>query len=164
MPKTIWPLLATLWMLLGAACTRPVIIDSSPAATRPTTPAQSTGAEINALMQASVDAWNQGDMDGFLLPYLESPQTTYVGSGGLVRGKAAIRERYESSYWRNGTPGETLRFEGIEVRLLGPENALATGRWMVADRASGETTGSGIFSLVLRRTADGWRIIHDHSS
>lgn len=162
MPKTIWPLLALLMMM--PACTRPVIVDSSVGSRGAAAPMQSLEAEINALMQASVDAWNQGDLDGFLLPYLDSPQTTYVGSGGLVRGKAAIRERYQSSYWRDGTPGETLRFEGIEARPLGLDDALATGRWMVADRTTAQTTGSGTFSLVLRRTAAGWRIIHDHSS
>lgn len=121
-------------------------------------------AQITALLQASADDWNRGDLNGFLVPYAEGAATTFVGSSGLVRGKEAIREVYATSYWATGTPRGTLAFEAIEVRPLGPEHALAVGRYRVTPRDAGGSPAQGIFSLVLARTSEGWRIVHDHSS
>ena len=127
-------------------------------------PPADPASEIIAALETSAAAWNQGDMTGFLEPYLDSPQTTFVGSGGLLRGKEEIRARYEDSYWAGGAPEDVLRFDNIEVRPVGNEHALAIGRYVLADRTAGRETASGIFSLVFARTAQGWKIIHDHSS
>jgi beta-aspartyl-peptidase (threonine type) len=118
---------------------------------------------ITRMMEASTEAWNRGDLQGFLLPYLDSSATTFVTSTGLLHGKAAIEARYRSSYWKDGAPADRLRFVDLEVRMLGPEHALATGRYRLFDPA-GALRGEGPFSLVLVLTPDGWRIVHDHSS
>lgn len=125
----------------------------------------SVAADITAELQASTDEWNRGNLDGFLVPYSDDAGTTFVGSSGLVRGKAAIRQKYVASWFHPGgaLPGN-LSFRDIEVRPLGPDHALAVGRWIVSDRTSGQQTSAGIFSLVFERTPQGWRIIHDHSS
>lgn len=127
-------------------------------------PSGSPQAEITALLQASTDEWNRGSLEGFLVPYLDAPGTTFVGSKGLLRGKAAIADQYRSSWFSGGVPKERLSFRDIEVRPLGPGHALAVGRWVVNDRATGAETGAGFFSLTLQRTPEGWRIVHDHSS
>ncbi len=145
-----------LLVLVLAACT--------PSATVQTAPTPDPTTEIMAALEASAEAWNRGDLEGFLAPYLDSPATTYVGSSGLVRGKDAIREAYRRSYWRTGAPEDRLRFEELEVRSLGGEHALAVGRYVVVSRTTEEQTATGLFSLVLRRTPEGWKILHDHSS
>jgi uncharacterized protein (TIGR02246 family) len=122
-----------------------------------------SAAEITAGLHASAEAWNSGDFDGFMEPYLDSPGTTFVGSTGLMRGKDAIEQRYRASYWSEGTPGQTLHFVDIEVQPLGSDHALLLGRYNVHDR-DGTLAAEGPFSLVYTRTSDGWRIIHDHSS
>jgi uncharacterized protein (TIGR02246 family) len=128
-------------------------------------PAGSPAQEITALLQTSTEEWNRGNLEGFLVPYSDAPGTTFVGSSGLVRGKDAIREKYRSSYFRPNAPlPGTLSFRDIEVRSLGPRNALAVGRWIVTDRGTGAQSGTGLFSLTLELTPAGWRIIHDHSS
>jgi ketosteroid isomerase-like protein len=38
---------------------------------------------------------------------------------------------------------------------------MATGRWQLAREAD---TPHGRFTLIFRRTAAGWRIVHDHTS
>ena len=120
-------------------------------------------AEIAAELRASAERWNAGDLSGFLAPYLDSPETTFVGSRGLLRGKSAIEQSYRSGYWSSGTPRDRLRFADLEVRPLGPDHALVTGRYLLSD-ASGAPTGEGPFTLVYARTPQGWRIVHDHSS
>ncbi|HET7322167.1 MAG TPA: SgcJ/EcaC family oxidoreductase, partial [Longimicrobiaceae bacterium] len=113
-------------------------------------------------LQTSADAWNAGDLEGFLRPYLDSPATTFWSSAGLLHGKDAIRSLYRNGYWKNGRPSQQLRFDGLEVRSLGTDYALATGRYHLFE--AGRETASGPFSLVFTRTPDGWRIVHDHSS
>lgn len=119
--------------------------------------------EIVAMLVESTRAWDAGDLDGFLVPYLDSPDITFVGSSGLVRGKAGTRARYASSYFAAGAPKGRLSFRDIEVRPLGDDHALAVGRYVLTDRETGAES-TGMFSLTLRRTSEGWRIIHDHSS
>jgi uncharacterized protein (TIGR02246 family) len=143
-------LLPLVGLLIGAGCASAPPADSSPADT------------ITAMLHASADAWNRGDLEAFLDDYLDAPETTFVGTD-VVFGVDAIRERYLRSYWSTGRPDGLLRFEDLAVRPLGASHALARGTYVLTDRA-GTETGRGMFTLVLVHTDDGWRIIHDHSS
>jgi len=118
--------------------------------------------DIEAVLQASAQAWNRGDLDGFLLPYLDSPQTSYIARD-VIRGVPAIRESYATSWFRAGRPAGDLTYDRIEVRPLGRDHALVIGHWTVTDRNTRQPRG-GIFSLTFFRSPQGWRIIHDHSS
>jgi ketosteroid isomerase-like protein len=46
--------------------------------------------------------------------------------------------------------------------VLSPDAAIARGAWhlLLPDASRPE----GLFTLVLRRKPEGWRIVHDHSS
>ena len=114
------------------------------------------------MLEASAEAWTRGDLDGYISDYAED--ATYVGSGGLVRGASEIRRLYAEGYWSGGTPPDALRFEMLDVRITGPGTATAVGRYILYDRGSGESTGTGIFTLSLGRVGGAWKILHDHSS
>lgn len=114
------------------------------------------------MLTASAEAWTRGDLDGYLDDY--APDATFVGASGLTRGREAIRQTYIRGYWSSGMPEDGLRFELLEVRPVGLVTALAVGRYILFDRETDEATATGVFSLTLRRTDDGWRIVHDHSS
>ncbi len=117
------------------------------------------------MLQASARDWNRGDLDGFLASYQDSVATTFVTSTGLIHGVGAIRDRYRAGYWKQGgLPPQLLRFDELVVRPLGPDHALVTGRYILTERTGGAAAGQGRFSLVLRRTPAGWKIVHDHSS
>ncbi len=132
--------------------------------TRAAAPAPVT-ASIVAVLQASADAWNRGDLDGFLEPYLDSSETTFMTGPGVIHGLETIRERYRAHYFpAGGRPPTLLRFDALDVRPLGADHALMTGRFHQTTRATGAPADSGNFTLVWRRTPRGWRIIHDHSS
>lgn len=139
--------------ILVAAC--------GPAATDTPSPA-SAAAEIEAMLHASARDWTGGDLDGFLDDY--APNATFVGSSGLVEGRERIREGYVRGYWSTGMPADGLRFSALDIRAIGPDAALAVGRYELFDRETTAVTSSGLFSLILQRTADGWTIVHDHSS
>jgi uncharacterized protein (TIGR02246 family) len=128
--------------------------------------AAQVAAAIEAAMTDSAAGWNAGDMDRFLAVYSADPQTSFVGSGGLVRGRAAMEERYREAYdWSQPDPAErgVLTFETEEVRPLGPDHALFIGRYMLT-YPDGRDPATGYTSLVFAREGGSWRIIADHSS
>jgi len=116
---------------------------------------------IRHMLDESAVAWNNGVIDGFMDDYLEAATTTYIGGPGLIIGYEGIRQRY-APLFEPGAERDSLRFESLRVRGLGPLYGLATARWVL--HRDGVVTGSGPFTLVLRRTGTAWQIIHDHSS
>lgn len=146
--------------------------DPDPASESPEAPAtisvssgQVADAELDAaadsLLTQSAAAWNRGDLSGFLVWYRNSPSTTFIGGSGRLQGWEAIRARYRP-WFEEGAERDSLRFEDLSVRSLGPGHGLATARYVLFEGDS--TTSTGMFTLVLMQTSEGWRIIHDHSS
>lgn len=116
---------------------------------------------IRAVLTSQQAAWNRGDIPAFLQGgYWNSPELTFAGSDGIVRGYDGLLERYRQHYPDKKAMGE-LEFSGLEIRQLGSEAALALGHWRLK-RQSDEV--GGVFSLVFQRFPEGWRIIHDHTS
>lgn len=117
------------------------------------------------MLRSSAESWNAGDLDGFLDDYAADGGLTFVGAGGPIRGREEVRRRYVEGYWAPGSERDSLRFEDVEVRPLGPGHALAVGRYVLyRPGASPETTSTGWFTLVLAKQDSGWAIVHDHSS
>ena len=122
-------------------------------------------SEVIEMLQASSASWNGGDLDGFLDDYWKSEELTFSGGSGVTRGWEDVRERYLRGYWAPEMERDSLRFEDLEVTALGDDHALALGRYVLfRPEEGGSVTNTGYFSLVLRRTEDGWKIIHDHTS
>ena len=117
-------------------------------------------SQIRAALAASADGWNRGDLDAHLAPYADT--ATFMTSGGPERGRARTRELLERAFWSGGRPKQQLDFSELDVRPLGGSHALVTGRFRLS--GGGEAEKTGRFSLVWGRTAEGWRILHDHSS
>lgn len=116
---------------------------------------------VHGMLEASASAWNRGDLDRFMEHYVRSASTTYLGEGGLLTGYEAIRDHYAPRF-ASGADRDSLRFEDVRARWLGGIDGLVTARWVLYDAAG--TIASGPFTLVLRRTGTGWKIVHDHSS
>jgi uncharacterized protein (TIGR02246 family) len=117
-------------------------------------------AAITAVLTAQQAAWNRGDVESFLQGYWHSPELTFFGAGGIARGWKAVLARYRERYPDRRAMGK-LEFSGLEIRFLGQDAALVLGSWHL-ERQKGDI--GGVFSLVLERFPEGWRIIHDHTS
>lgn len=115
---------------------------------------------IRTVLNAQQAAWNRGNVPMFLEGYWNSPELTFSGSEGIVRGYDGLLERYQRSYPDQQRMGE-LEFSGLEIRMLGRDSALVLGHWHLRRRI-GDV--EGVFTLVFRRFPVGWRIIHDHTS
>jgi uncharacterized protein (TIGR02246 family) len=119
-----------------------------------------TVSEIRAVLSAQQEAWNHGDIDGFMNGYARAETTVFVSGDEVTRGWQTVRDRYFRKYGDRAKMG-TLTFSDLEIELLGPDCAVALGRWELK-RANDNPHGR--FTLVFRRTPDGWRIVHDHTS
>lgn len=118
---------------------------------------------IRVELQREAAAWNKGDLDGFLSGYERAASTTMVGSKDPLRGWDAIAAMYRGKYGDKARMGQ-LTFSELEVRPLGSGFALCLGHWALArDTAAGGNVG-GWFTLTLKRTPAGWRIVVDHTS
>jgi len=115
---------------------------------------------IRSVLDAQQQAWNRGDINAFLIGYWHSPDLTFSGSNGIFRGWDAVQARYKKNYPGRSAMG-ALDFSNLEFRFLGPDAALVLGHWHLK-REKDEL--GGVFTLVLRRFPEGWRIIHDHTS
>ena len=133
---------------------------AQPSDTRITEPSLAL-RQICAMMSRSAAAWNRGDLDAFVRDYADDMGTTYIGSRGIMRGTAAIREAYAPRF-APGATRDSLHFERVEVDLLAPDLA-NTIAWYVLVRGD-SVTAKGPTSLVMRRMNGAWKIVHDHSS
>ena len=118
-------------------------------------------SSVEAMLTESAEAWNRGELDGFMDDYLESDATTYIGGSGMRIGYDSIRARFAPDF-EPGADRDSLRFEEIRARRLGAVDGVVTARWIL--HWDGVVTESGPLTLVVRRTSAGWKIIHDHSS
>ena len=119
--------------------------------------------EVQAMLKNSEAAWNRGDLVAFSADYEDSPETTFIGRDVVRGGTQAILGRYRQRYPNREAMG-TLTFSEIEARPLAAGLALASGKYTLKRTAAGGGDASGRFTLVLRKTPSGWKIIHDHSS
>lgn len=139
------------------------------------TPALSAKQQIVKLLEDQVTAWNQGDIEGFMRGYWNSPDLVFTSAGEVRRGWQTTLERYRASYPDHDRMGE-LSFSDLEIHLLPaplgrggtPLVAWVLGKWRLK-RASDNP--HGIFTLILQRFPNQpghlngqWRIVHDHTS
>jgi ketosteroid isomerase-like protein len=120
----------------------------------------SAAAQIRAVLRAQQDAWNRGDIDGFMNGYAHSKSTIFVSEDSVRRGWETVRDRYKRKYSDRSKMG-VLSFSNVEITPLGSDAAVVLGRWHLK-RAQDQP--HGCFTLIFRKTTDGWRIVHDHTS
>lgn len=119
-------------------------------------------ADIRALLQQQIDAWNKHDLEGFMAGYWQSPDLTFFSGGSITKGWQPTLERYRQSYQAKGNDMGKLEMSDIQVALLAPDAAYVTGKWHLT-MPDGKTP-HGLYTLILRHFPEGWRIVHDHSS
>ena len=113
------------------------------------------------MLDKQVAAWNQKDLEGYMSGYWKSDALAFYSGGKVTRGWQATLDNYKAKYTGPGKELGTLTFTDLDVVDLGPKVALARGRWHLAMTT---TKLDGLFSVILRKLPEGWRIIHDHSS
>ena len=115
--------------------------------------------QIRGILDLTAHGWNNGILAEYLSAYV--PDATEMTAQGPKGGVEHIEQTMKNGFWKTGRPLQQLRYENIVVRMLGKDNALVTGQYILsgADRPDRK----GWFTTVWTKTKDGWRMIHDHS-
>ncbi|MDC0717331.1 YybH family protein [Nannocystis bainbridge] len=117
---------------------------------------------VEGVLSEQAEAWNHGDLEGFLRAYEPSEALVFTSGGAIRRGFVAARARYLERYGARGIESMGhLEFTVVDVRGIGRDAAVVLGRWRLTQT---EAAGAGVFTLVLQRDARGWTIVHDHTS
>ena len=137
-------------VLLGAALFAPAVGIAKP----------DERAAIRALLEAQAKAWNAGDIEGFMTGYWKSDETEFAGASGVLRGWQALLDRYRRTYPDRTAMGQ-LTFSDLSINVLSADAAYIVGRWQL-ERENDHP--GGVFTLIVRKFPEGWRIVHDHTS
>jgi uncharacterized protein (TIGR02246 family) len=117
-------------------------------------------AAIRAVLDAQREAWNRGDIEGYMNGYARSDNTVFISGDNVTRGWQTVLARYKKNYDSLDKMGK-LTFSQLETTLLANDAAVVIGRWHLL-RADDEPQGR--FTLIFRKTKQGWKIVHDHTS
>jgi len=124
------------------------------------TPHRTASTDISALIQAQAGAWNRGDIEGYMEGYWKSDSLVFTSGATVQRGWNATFKKYKTSYDTREKMGR-LEFSEMEITELSDSSAWVLGRWKLL-RA--HDTPGGVFTLILRKFHNGWKIVHDHTS
>jgi ketosteroid isomerase-like protein len=118
--------------------------------------------DVSKAIVAEENAWNRGDVDGFVKGFKDSPETVFMGKL-VLEGYAQILADFKRNYPTAASMGE-LTYSELEVHAMGESFAVCLGKYHL-ERAKKEGGGAdGTFSMVLEKTGAGWKIVLDHTT
>lgn len=115
---------------------------------------------ILAILDAQTRAWNEGDLEKFMVGYLESDSLMYIGKKGVTYGYQSTLNSYKTNYAGRENMG-TLTFQILHLKPLGKKHYLVVGKWSLK-RTVGDVGGH--YTLTFEKQKGKWVIIADHSS
>lgn len=117
--------------------------------------------KVARVMSVQMDAWNQGDLEGFMQGYWQSDSLLFVGKSGMTRGHSATLERYQRGYPTQADMG-ILTFSNDKWTRISRRSGLLVGKWHL--EKTGLPDAEGMYTLLWRRIRGEWVIVADHSS
>ncbi len=142
-------------LLLFASCEPPALEEPAPEFDP-----QTVAAAVLDVLDMQVEAWNEGDIDGFMAGYLNSDELRFTSGNEVHRGWRQTLQRYRQRYPDRAAMG-TLAFENLDVRVLSEHAAMVFGRFRLTREADEPT---GLFTLLLEQHGEQWLIVADHTS
>jgi len=124
-------------------------------------PAQKNARQkILTLLDTQTQAWNRGDLEGFMKGYWENDSLRFIGKSGITYGYDNTLNNYKRGYPDTAAMGK-LQFTILVVKKLSPRYFEVVGKWYLK-RSIGDV--SGHYTLLLRKINSKWVIVSDHSS
>ena len=120
-----------------------------------------TSKAIHKLLDDQEQAWNKGDLKGFMDGYWNSPELSFYSGNTKTKGWQQTFDRYRKRYQEEGREMGHLTFSEVVLDSVGPDTVIVRGRWKLEKKAE---TNDGLYTLILRKLPEGWRIVHDHTS
>jgi ketosteroid isomerase-like protein len=133
-----------------------------PAQEAPLHTASKQELDVIKVLLKQEDAWNHGDMDTFVQGFKDSPDTIFI-THQISRGYTGMVEAYKRDYPSRAAMG-LLSFSDLEVRTLDENCAVVIGKYHLERGKKDGGNAEGMFSDVLEKTDQGWKIVIDHSN
>jgi ketosteroid isomerase-like protein len=80
------------------------------------------------VIESQRDAWNRGDIEGYMDGYARSPDTVFVSGDNVTRGWQTVLDHYKKAYDSREKMG-VLTFSDLEITPLSKDAAVVVGRW-----------------------------------
>jgi uncharacterized protein (TIGR02246 family) len=118
--------------------------------------------EVTKVILAQEAAWNKGNLEAYIGFYKDAPDTQAI-LGSPTRGLQNIRTLFHANFPSPDVMG-TLEQSSVEVRELGENFALATGKYDLTrgKKFGGNATGS--FTDIFEKTPAGWRVVFSETT
>ena len=115
---------------------------------------------ILQMLETQNQAWNRGDVSGFMKGYWESDSLMFIGKSGITYGYQNTLENYKKGYPDTAAMGK-LTTKQIKMIRVSKEYYFIVGKWYLK-RSIGDI--SGHYNLLVRKINGQWVIVADHSS
>jgi ketosteroid isomerase-like protein len=115
---------------------------------------------ILKVLEIQQQAWNRGDIDGFMQGYWKSDSLVFVGKAAPLYGWQSTIDRYKKAYPNKAAMGQ-LTFDIMQVRLLDANNGFVLGGWRLKRK---KDAFGGYFTLWFRKINGEWKVVVDHTS
>ena len=119
-----------------------------------------TQKQIMGLLAAQDEAWNKGDIEGFMQTYWKNDSLMFIGKSGATYGWKNTLNNYKRGYPDTSSMGK-LHFTLISIQKLSRKYYSVVGKWYL-QRTKGDLQGH--FTLLMRKIRGKWVIVQDHSS
>lgn len=120
---------------------------------------------LNMIVQEQ--AWNNGDIPGFMGYYWNNDSLKFIGGKGITYGWQKTLDNYLKSYPNKEAMG-TLTFSIIEATQLSKTSIYVIGKWSLKkDTSTSSVTNKpagGHFTLLWKKINNQWVIVADHTS
>jgi len=118
-------------------------------------------AAIQGVLDGQAAAWNRGDLAGYMAGYAKFDDLVFTSGAKVRTGWQTTFDHFQKRYGQDRTAMGKLVFEVTRIDAVGADGAVVLGTWILTESPA---DGRGVFSVVLERRPEGWRIVHDHTS
>jgi ketosteroid isomerase-like protein len=114
---------------------------------------------ITAVLKMQQDAWNKGDLEGFMQGYIKSDSLKFYGSKGVTHGWQNTLDNYKKGYPSKEYTG-TLKFTIDAITKIEEGAYYMMGQFHLVRDAG---NANGVFLIIFRKIEGEWKVIADLS-
>ena len=118
--------------------------------------------DVTKVLLAQEAAWNNGDLDGYVSHFKDAPDTQAI-LGAPALGLDTIRNAFRQNFPNRESMGKLENSE-VEVRALGDNFTLVTGRYQLIRSKKGGGDATGTFTEIFEKTSAGWQVIFSENT
>ena len=115
---------------------------------------------ILTVLDRQVDAWNSGDIEGYMQDYVKGENLRFASGGNIETGWQPTLDRYLRRYPDRSAMGR-LETENLDIQIVDSDDAFVFGTWTLIRE---NDRPSGLYTLHMKKMDDRWVIVSDHTS